>query len=122
MQIDFFAVLGIGVMTVLFVFLLALFGYFYRLYRLVKYSEMWKYWKYQLFGYMLFGGGVLVSFYFYVLYILSRPTEALRVPADPIHLILIYFGALLSVIFTLIALLGMKEFYKKAEQMSKDKS
>ncbi len=114
-----FAVLGILVMSVLFFSLIMVFSYYYRLYRLVKYSEIWKYWRYQLFGFVIAGGGLLVSFYFYVLYIFSRPTEALRIPADTFHLLLIYLGALIGVACSLLTLLGMKEFYKKAEQMSK---
>ncbi len=114
-----FALLGIGVMTVLFILLILVFRYYYKLYRLVEYSEIWKYWKYQLIGFVIAGGGLLVSFYFYVLYIFSMPTEALRVSADVFHLILIYCGALIGVISSLVTLVGMQEFYNKAEQMSK---
>ena len=121
LEMDIYALIGLGVMTLIFIVLLTIFGYYYKLYRLVQYSETWKYWKYQIIGFILVGGGLLVSFYFYVIFILSSPTLALRVPADPFHLFVIYLGAIIGFICLLIAFSGMREFYKKAEEMAKEK-
>ena len=118
-QIDPFAVLGIGVMTLLFVVLGYVMFYFFKLYKLGKYKDLWKYWKYALFGFLFMGLGVAIAFYFYVLYIFSRPSLAMRVPTDLPHLILIYIGAGYAVVSTCIAAIAIREFYKNAEKMAK---
>ncbi|MHA1300466.1 MAG: hypothetical protein ACTSO9_13690 [Candidatus Helarchaeota archaeon] len=118
-QIDFFAVLGIIIMTILFIFQLLLLIYNYKLYKLGKYRDLWKYWGYQLFGFILLMMGLAIAFYFYVLYIFSRPTLALRITADPIHLFFIYMGAMTSMLGSILSVLGIRVFYSNAEKMSK---
>jgi len=118
-QIDFFAAIGIVLMTSLFLLQFTMILYNFKLYRLGRYKDLWKYWKYGLIGFLCVMGGVAGAFYFYVLYIFSRPTLALRVSADPIHLLFIYIGALVGTVGSFFSVLGMKVFYNNAEKISK---